>query len=136
MMLSARVNSWQGKVTNAAPGTLCFLLAVVLGAFVLTNKLKYRPNGGIVEYFGGGGAYLSQPLRHAMADLLMCERYQGFVSDAARAQCEALYDKHFQRLPNPDDMKEIEQLEARARQQRDSDAVTRLEELAKTFRRN
>lgn len=57
MQIIANKDDFKAKITNIAPGTFCFLLGVILGAYVMFSEIKIYDKDGEpkMSYYGGAG---------------------------------------------------------------------------------
>lgn len=175
MQITVGMSSYTAKVTSVAPGGLCFILAISLGAYSLFSRVQYasssltkstttmtstqslsapqntgelnaadtgkpdqvQPSPALTKqkvslspaplsvttkvvkqqvnmsYMTGPGSNvadvpLSYRLRVAIDDLYFCDRASGKTDDDA---CRSAFYKQFTRIPQPQDLEEIEKTE-------------------------
>src|SRR5438445_1213833 len=65
MKLTAKMRDWSGSAAAVAPGSLCFMLGVALGSYVMFSKVTVTtpgPDGQTTSFLGGAGEQAANPL--------------------------------------------------------------------------
>jgi hypothetical protein len=101
MKITAKMERWSGSITAVAPGSLCFLLGVALGAYIMFTKVTSNPpdsptGAGSLSFLGGGDQATTYPLsvrlKMALGELLICNSSQG---ENDREPCKNAYQRSF-----------------------------------------
>jgi hypothetical protein len=114
MKITANMTKWSGSITAVTPGSLCFLLGVVLGSYVMFSKVTdTAPDGNTVSMLGGSGSVIKAPLsmglKVAMGELSLCKLSLG---EADQQVCNDKFNQSFKLIPTQKDIEQIEQAEA------------------------
>jgi hypothetical protein len=112
MKITAKMRMWSGSITAVAPGSLCFLLGVALGSYVMFSKVTANaPDGSVLSFLGGGeqATYpLSMRLKIALGELQICNASH---VEADRDICTKAFQHSFKLVPMDKDMAQIERVE-------------------------
>lgn len=133
MSLVADAKAIKGKAANVAPGALCFILAVSLGAYIMFSRVELQNGTGrTVSMLGGPGAErLSTTLRRVLSDEAMTVM-AGDDAEQARQNAGKVLSQKLLRIPSLKNVQEIEETEQRA-SVGDKEAQRKLQELEATY---
>jgi len=99
MELMAQAQGWKGKITNASPGIICFILSTALGALVLHKDVPIvASDGRVVGGFLAGSSSLSADIRRALSELLLCERAVQLTAPDHVQRCQEVYELKFEKM--------------------------------------
>ena len=145
MKLAANLDRFSGKLSTVAPGGVCFVLGVALGAYVLarayTHETVIQPLKGDsvlirekTSFLGGSvsGLPLSVALRAALGDRYLCEQAYS-ATDPQR--CVTEYEKFFSDVPSASDLARIALIETELRTNPTDAAATQYKTMRATFER-
>jgi hypothetical protein len=146
MKIAANLDRFSGKLSTVAPGGVCFVLGVALGAYVLARAYTHEKTTVLpvkgdsvsvrekTSFLGGSvsGLPLSVALRAALGDRYLCEQTYS-ATDPQR--CVTEYERFFSDVPSASDLARIALIETELRTNPTDGAATQYNTMRATFER-
>lgn len=111
---------WSGTITAVTPGSLCFLLGIALGIYVMASPVAITTSTtttgdtkSTYSGFGGTGGQAGLPLSiglgAALDDLIKCQK-----AHPGEDNCQSQYNGKFKQVPTLEDLVTINKFEFEA----------------------